>query len=283
MNRSGLVVRRLIKKNDKSKHNRDGAGSDVAKVDHGASIIKDPPLPRKRPLVRLAHELKTPISAIAAAADVMRHEQLGPLGNDKYLTYASDIHASALLVLALIDRAMAQRSGDVTVAQLDRERIDTRELLSGIGSALQPLAQAAGITLNVSVVEDREGKAPLQILSDAVSLKQILYNLVNNAIKFTPAGGRVDLNAQNLPDFSVRLSVVDTGPGMSEGQIEMALAGEPVALESRQHTGTGLGIGLPLVKAMCEAIGARFTLLSERPSEGLKAQITFPRKLVIAP
>lgn len=276
-------MRQLNAEDEKTRQNRSGAGSDVAKVDNRAASVNDPSLPRKKPLVRLAHELKTPISAIAAAADVMRHEQLGPLGNEKYLTYARDIHESALLVLALIDRAMAQRSFDVAGAGLLREVIDTDELLSGIGSAMQPLAQASQITLKVCDAGERDCKTSLRILSDVVSLKQILLNLVNNAIKFTPSGGRVDLYAQNLPDRAVRLCVVDTGPGMTGEQIEMALAGEPVAQGSSGQMGRGLGIGLPLVRAMCESIGARLNLLCKRPSEGLSAQITFPKELVVAP
>ncbi len=240
-----------------------------------SSSVTDPTFARKRPLLRLAHELKTPISAIAAAADVMRQEQLGPLGNEKYITYANDIHASSLLVLSLIDRMMALRAGDEAGARLDKVEIDLHKLLSGICSAMQPLASSSGIELSFSVV-NKNSDAPVHVLADAVSLQQILLNLINNSIKFTDAGGCVEISARKMDDKTTSLSVVDTGSGMTRSQIEMALSGETIPSELNQKPGRGMGIGLPLVRALCEANGAQFELISNGKSGGTTALVTFP-------
>ncbi len=230
---------------------------------------------RAGPLAKLAHELKTPISAIVAAAAVMRDERLGPVGNDKYRGYIRDIHSSAQLVLTVIDRMLAQRSGSGAETRLPRQEIDVLSLVDGVASMMQPLADASGVVLTVADFNVGPAGAP-KVLGDQVTLQQVLLNLLSNAIKFNAIGGRVEMAVTVGDDGSVSICVSDTGSGMSADQIEAALAGEVVPADSRTMIGRGLGIGLPLVRSLCEANGARLAI-SSHESAGTRVSVVFDR------
>jgi len=103
-----------------------------------------PPPGRPGYVRKLVHELKSPLSAIAAAAEVMRDEQLGPIGDERYLAYATDIHNSATHLLELVDRLLAQRS-DGGVPAMSFTDLDVEELIAGIASQMLPLAKRAGV------------------------------------------------------------------------------------------------------------------------------------------
>ena len=236
------------------------------------------------PLKRLAHELKTPISAIAAAADVMCREEFGAIENDKYKNYVTDIHASAILSLAIIDRMMdaqlhyrsdAAGSSQTPRGQFCKTEIDAPALLKSIVSSLQPLARNAGIELGVA--NSKHGKREtLRVRADEISLTQILLNLTNNAIKFTPARGQVVLGTTKNDNGSIAITVSDTGIGMTDEQIANALAGRSVPQISNQPLGRGLGIGLPIVHALCKANGTMLNLSPRDNEPGTLAQVIFP-------
>lgn len=226
--------------------------------------------PAKRSYIqRLAHELKTPISAIVAASEVMRDERLGPIGDERYRRYAADIHDSSRLMLAVIDRMMGQRSRDPDLQALDFADLDPVVLLQATVSALLPLAQASSIKLRVV---EPASRLPA-LVADEVSIKQILINLINNALKFTPAGGSVTVTATHTDGGPVALVVRDTGPGMSADDLAAALKGiEPAG---NAPPARGLGVGLPLVQTLAAANGARLVMKSS-PGAGTEAAVVFP-------
>lgn len=203
---------------------------------------------------RVAHELKTPIGAIAAAAEVMRDEQLGPMGSERYRGYAADIVENARHALEVIDRMMSAavaspnaRVDLVSGQRRQRREINANELCRAVISAAAPLARRAGLAL----VAELEQGLP-QVLADTTDLKQILLNLVTNAIKFTPPGGRVVIATAPRRDRGIAIRVSDTGQGMTRAEIARALddRGGP-ALARRP--GGGLGLGLPLVLKLAQA------------------------------
>ncbi|MCH9808693.1 MAG: hypothetical protein K0U74_13255 [Alphaproteobacteria bacterium] len=231
--------------------------------------------PRRRPYIqKLAHELKTPIAAIVAASEVMRDEQLGPIGDDRYKRYAADIHDSAKLMLAIIDRMMEQRTRDTGQQRLEFTELDPGELLHATISTMLPLAERAGLRLKL--VEP--GEQLPRIVADRLTLQQILINLVTNALKFTPRGGEITTTADFRQDGTLAILVKDTGRGMSQEDIEHALEGRMV--EGRQRDGGGLGVGLPLVKTLAEGNGASFHITSQ-PEKGTTAAVIFPNDRVV--
>lgn len=229
---------------------------------------------RRSYMQKMAHELKTPISAIVAASEIMRDEQLGPIGDERYRRYAADIHDSARLMLSLIDRMMEQRGREAAPQLLEFTEIDPVELLHATVSSMLPLAERARIRMKLVEPELQMPK----VIADAVALKQMLINLMTNSLKFTPEGGEIAVRATYLSDDSLTLEVSDTGRGMSEQQIADAIAG--LVAEGTTRDGGGLGVGLPLVQALAAANGARLDLASA-PGKGTSAKIVFPKDRII--
>lgn len=229
----------------------------------------------------LAHELKTPISAIAAAAEIMKDERFGPLGTARYVGYAADIHGSAQHMLVVIDRMLGEDAGaEAGGAQhdLDFSEIDVADALRTTVSQLAPLAEQAGITLSLHVPP----RLP-RVIADATSLKQIVLNLATNALKFTPRGGQVTVEARYSGEGPLTIAVSDTGSGIEEGEIErlLAPAGPPRAERNAARSADGgLGLGLPLARALAAANGAEL-FLESTPGKGTSARIVFSKDRVI--
>lgn len=215
----------------------------------------------------LAHELKTPISAIAAAAEIMRDERLGPLANERYRDYVGDIHDSAAQMLKLIDRLLARRILEQAADELEPVEIDAEAIVRAIASTMEPLAAQAGISLTVAIAPNIP-----PLVADPTSVRQILVNLLNNSLKFTPRGSAVTVDAHQDQRGRTVIAVTDTGEGLNEEDLKRALEG--VRCHARPDDGHGIGIGLRLVKALSQANGAEFELFS-KPGHGTRAVVTF--------
>jgi len=216
-------------------------------------------------LAQVAHELKTPLSAIMAAAEIMRDERLGAMQNARYLGYAGDIHESARHALDVVNEMLAQGAG-----QGRSVAIDLVEVAEAAVSAMQPLAANCGVSLTFESAE--EG---LDIVSNATAVRQILFNLVNNALKFTPQGGDVRVVAGYLDDGAAFLVVRDTGEGMSEAQITRAFFSDASHARRKRRNGGGYGLGLPIVRELAEGIGAALEADSA-PGRGTAILLVFP-------
>lgn len=229
----------------------------------------------------LAHELKTPLSAIAAAAEIMKDERLGPLGTARYGGYAADIYGSAQHALGVIDRMLGGRAGpaqDAAGQAFDFAELDPAALLRAAVSQLAPLAERAGIALTLELTP----RLP-HVVADATSLRQIVFNLVTNALKFTGEGGRVTVAARYAGDGPLTISVSDTGSGMTESEVARLLAPDPGARPARTRAAdgtTGLGLGLPLVQALARANGAELVIESA-PGRGTSASVVLGKDRVI--
>jgi signal transduction histidine kinase len=228
-------------------------------------------------LATLAHELKTPLSAIAAASEIMRDERLGAIGDERYRGYAADIHAGARHALAVVERLLAGRAPATTLpagtppdADSARRLTDLNEVAAECVSVLKPLADNARLELTAVLSRD-----PVRLAADATSLRQILINLLTNAIKFARRGDAVEVATRRDEAGAVSVEVRDTGPGMTRAEIARALdaGAEPLAAPRR---GGGLGIGLPLVRQLAEANGGRLAIESV-PGKGTRVQIEFGR------
>lgn len=227
----------------------------------------------------LAHELRTPASAIAAAAEIMKDERFGTLGSARYVGYAADIHGSATHMLAVIERILAEAAAeaDSSLHDLTFAEIDLEDALGATVSQLTPLADRAGISLSLEVPPHLP-----HVIADATSLRQILLNLATNAFKFTDRGGRVTFGARYRGEGPLAVVVSDTGSGMAQSDIERLLApGRPARTERRDQSGAdGLGLGLPLVRALAKANGAELAIESV-PGKGTCASVIFAKDRVI--
>lgn len=231
-------------------------------------------------IAKLAHELKTPLSAIVAAAEIMRDERFGPIENPRYRSYASDIFDSARHALMVIGNMLGDASAGIefdhgsSLPAMVFTEVDLNAVAESCVSSMLPLADAAGLSLSATL-----GEGLPHVVADATAIRQIVLNLLNNAVKFTAPGGEIRLVTRHDCDGHLELVVRDTGRGMTAEEI--AKAGAPhlqVALSRRE--GGGLGIGLPLVGALARANGAGIAFASE-PSRGTAVTVSFARDRVV--
>lgn len=226
-------------------------------------------------LAHMSHELRTPLNAIIGFSDIFRLEMFGSVGNDRYRSYADDIHESATLLLSLINDILDLSKVEAGRFDLSDELLSVSHAVSATLRLTRSRATDAGVRLKAEVGADLPA-----LRADERALKQMLVNLVTNAVKFTPSAGAVTIDAGIAGDGSLVVSITDTGIGMSQEEIPLAL--EPFTqidnAMSRKHHGTGLG--LPLVRALMEAHEGRLELESA-PGKGTVARLVFPASRLV--
>ena len=226
-------------------------------------------------LASVSHELRTPLNAIMGFSEVMRLGRFGEIENEKYRGYVQDIHASGSHLLSLINDLLDLSKVEAGKIELNFTSVNLSEVADHTLKLMQEQATAARVVLRKSMPPELPN-----VVADLRSMRQVMLNLVSNAIKFTDPGGQVVMSAQMTPGGELKLRVKDTGIGMTSDQLKGAL--EPfgrVVTVGREAQGTGLG--LPLTKALTEANRATFELSSE-PRKGTLAEITFPTTRVLA-
>jgi len=207
-------------------------------------------------LATMSHELRTPLNAIIGFSELMDREIYGPLGDTRYREYSGLVGRAGRHLLSLINDVLDMSKIEAGKFELHRQPFDLREVVRDCIELMREQAANAGVTLL-----DDTGAAPLGIEADRRAMKQILLNLMSNAIKFTPSGGRVSLRAK-MGAGEMTISVEDTGIGIPADQV--ARLGNPfVQIRSSagaSHEGTGLG--LALVRALAEIHDGRFAIES---------------------
>jgi two-component system, cell cycle sensor histidine kinase PleC len=248
-----------------------------------AALAPNKPSPAN--LAKLAHELRTPLSAIVSLAEIMRDERLGQMGNARYKSYAADIHDSALHTLELITAMTQAPPADTRGGppQLSHSKVDLNELVRSCASSMRPIATRGHTTL----ITDLAPAQP-QILADRRAVRQIIFNLLANALRFTPSNGFITLTTLVKTCGSVRMSVTDTGPGMAPAEIDRVLAentdtnAQSAGDRQRANGCVNTGIGLPLVRDLVDAHDSLLAIDSG-PGRGTSVMITFPKSRVIRP
>lgn len=227
-------------------------------------------------LSNITHELRTPLNAIIGFAEVMREERYGPLGDARYVAYAGDIHASGELLLSLVNELLDLSRAEAGRLDLTFESVDIAEAAHQAARMIEPLADRERTRLIVRVPEGLP-----RVVADRRSFTQILLNILGNAVKFAGEGAEIELSSGLLGDGGLKVAIRDTGPGMTDEQMVLALEpfGRTKSATTRQKEGTGLG--LPLAKALAEANRALFTICSA-PGEGTVVDIVFPSPLVLS-
>ncbi|MGA7910703.1 MAG: HAMP domain-containing sensor histidine kinase [Candidatus Dormiibacterota bacterium] len=207
-------------------------------------------------LMSMSHEMRTPLSAIIGFSELMADDKAGKFDDPTRHKFLDEINSGGRFLLALIDDILDLSKIEAGKMVLRMENVSIADIVIDVVTSMEPLATRKTIRLEADV--SAAGRAP----ADALKLKSMLLNLVSNAIKFTPAGGRVAIGAKRLNGF-VELSVSDTGIGISPADREH-LYEEFRQFESamsRQNHGTGLG--LALTKSFVELHGGEIRLESE--------------------
>lgn len=206
-------------------------------------------------LASMSHELRTPLNAINGFSDIMKKEMFGPLGDPRYKEYVNDILFSGQHLLSLINDILDMSKIEAGKMTLNLEVMFLHEMVAQVVRMIRGRADDAGLTLDVDVDEVRE------IEVDPRSVKQVLLNLLTNAVKFTPEGGKVGVELiQKASGIIVKVS--DSGIGISQENIErLAKPFEQVNDQANKQS-EGTGLGLALSKSLVELHGGKFKIES---------------------
>ena len=222
-------------------------------------------------LANMSHELRTPLNAIIGFSQVMGEEMMGPIGTPRYIGYARDIAASAEHLLGIINDILDVSKLEAGKLEVFEETVDVRKAVRDLLLLVEERARESGIRIETAIEEDLPA-----LRADARKVKQILLNLITNAVKFSHPGSKVTVEAR-LVAGCIAIAVIDRGIGMDEAEVETAVTrfGQVASPWSRSQAGTGLG--LPLAIGLAELHGAEVRIES-RKGVGTTATVTFPKK-----
>ena len=227
-------------------------------------------------LATMSHELRTPLNAILGFSELMRSEMLGPIGTTAYRAYLDDIHASGEHLLRIIN----------DILDLSRIEAGKRELreeltsLSEIAREARALLDLKARTKEITVSEVFEEHLP-KVVVDEQAIRQVVLNLISNALKFTPSGGQIVLKVGRTSAGGQYVSVTDNGPGIPENELPIVLSAFGQGSISIKTAEQGTGLGIPIVQALIHLHGGNFTLRS-RVGVGTEAIATLPPKRVVS-
>ncbi|MGE5502987.1 MAG: ATP-binding protein [Actinomycetota bacterium] len=221
-------------------------------------------------LANISHELRTPLNAIIGFSEIMTSELFGPLGSERYRTYAEDIHGSGRHLLAVINDILDIAKIEAGEMTLDINAVDLGDVASAAARIVEGRAEMGSVRL----LQDLPPGLP-PVAADRRRLLQIFVNLLSNAVKFTPEGGTVHVGAE-VDDAFVSILVADTGIGMSADEVALAL--QPFRQVdgglARRYEGTGLG--LPLAKSFVDLHGGSLEISSTKGG-GTTVTVRLPR------
>jgi signal transduction histidine kinase len=220
-------------------------------------------------LANMSHELRTPLNAIIGFSSIMQQGMFGEL-NPRYAEYAGMVCDSGTHLLTIINDILDLAKAESDKLELREEDVDIARVVALSSTIVREMAEKAGVNYDVTMAEVLP-----HVRADSARLRQILINLLGNAVKFTPSGGKVSLSAHATPDGGLQFRIADTGIGIPADKIEVAMSpfGQVDSTLARKYEGTGLG--LPLTKRLVEMHGGTFELTSE-PGKGTVATVRLP-------
>ncbi|MGI9479137.1 MAG: sensor histidine kinase [Hyphomicrobiaceae bacterium] len=221
----------------------------------------------------MAHELRTPIGAIIALAEMIETEQFGPIGDQRYRAYARDIGDSARLSLNIVASALDRDASSHAGLLSSFAELSVTDLISKCLRTVRQSALESGVTLTREIPDDLP-----KLIANATGLTQVLLNLLTNAIKFTPADGTVTVAAALSEDGRLTISVRDTGVGMTGIDANVLIADGRDMADTTPSSRRG--IGFSLVRRLACAMAAEFDVTSAR-GVGTRVSLTFPAAKVI--
>lgn len=244
-----------------------------ASIEEGRKKAEDANRVKSEFLANMSHELRTPLNAVIGFSEIMKDEVFGPI-DPQYREYAESIHTSGRHLLDLINDVLDLSKIEAGRIDLAEEETDVGDLLTNCLHLLHERISSAGLHSKLNLDPDLP-----TMLADERRLKQVLLNLISNAVKFTPPGGAVIVTGRHMRG-GVAMSVRDTGVGMSQEEIPRALAkfGQIDGELARKHDGTGLG--LPIAKSLIELHGGELTIASEK-GKGTEVCVWLPAARIL--
>ncbi|WP_407949712.1 sensor histidine kinase [Parvibaculum sp.] len=208
-------------------------------------------------LANMSHELRTPLNAIIGFSQLLTSDEDDVFTDDRYREYVVDICKSGEHLLALINDLLDISRIEAGRFELSEEEVDIDRMIGDVMSLVSLQAREKDIALTVS-----DSRAASMLLADSRVLKQIVLNLVANAVKFTPRGGQIRTEVRVSAAGDIGIAVIDTGIGIADDKLEMVFEpfGQVASHLAREHQGAGLG--LPLSKRLLELHGGTLEIRS---------------------
>ena len=243
--------------------------------DEARRRAEDANVAKSRFLATMSHELRTPLNAILGFSEVMKAEIMGPMENKTYKEYAGNIHHSGSHLLHLINEILDLSRIEAGRYELNEEPLRIADVVEDCHRLMKLRAESKGLVL----VENYDESLP-QLWADERAVRQVALNLISNALKFTPRGGRIILTVARTPEGGQLMRVRDTGPGIPKDEIPKVMQAFGQGSLAHQSAEGGTGLGLPIVKNLVELHGGRFELKSEL-RKGTEVTAYFPRERVL--
>ena len=226
-------------------------------------------------LANVSHELRTPLNAILGFSEAIENETFGPIGNPQYKDYISYISTSGKHLLSLINDVLDLSRVEVGKHSITEEKINVVPVISDVLSVIAryPGGDKRNITLTPK-------KSDIKLLADVRSFKQIMLNILSNAVKFTPDNGKIKISVQCTPKKELLIEVSDNGVGIPKNKVNDLF--QPFSqvenIMTREHEGSGLG--LVLIRKLVELHGGRVWIESEE-GKGCSVFVLFPKNRTI--
>jgi PAS domain S-box-containing protein len=224
-------------------------------------------------IANVSHELRTPLNAILGFSSIMAEEVLGPMQNERYRRYAADIHLSGNHLLSLVNDLLDMSRVEAGKYLIEDEEIDLHAETERVFTLLQHLA--GGRELTNAFISDE-----LLLRADRRAIRQVLINIVANAIKFTSDKGRITVSLSRLPNGDACLSIADDGIGIQADELDRIF--EPFGRSETHLAAEGTGLGLPLSRDLIEMHGGTVKIDS-KIGEGTRVNITLPAERILDP
>jgi two-component system cell cycle sensor histidine kinase PleC len=221
-------------------------------------------------LANMSHELRTPLNAILGFSEIIAKECFGAVGSPRYVEYAGDIHSSGSHLLSLINDLLDVAKIEAGRMEIDPEPLEALVTLETALKLVGAKARERRQELVIDVAPDAPG-----LFADERALKQILINLVSNAVKFTPEGGRIEVVGSKARDGGFQIMVKDNGPGIPHDKLDKIFKPFSQVNNRYDRQGGGTGLGLALIRGLAELHGGRAWIESEY-GKGCRAYVVLP-------
>ena len=221
-------------------------------------------------LANMSHELRTPLNAILGFSEIIAQECFGPTGSPRYKEYAGDIHSSGAHLLSLINDLLDVAKIEAGKMEIQPEPLEAKRTFDLALKLISAKARERRQQLSITV----DSSAP-PLFADERALKQILINLVSNAVKFTPEGGHIEVLGTAARGGGFQISVQDNGPGIPREKLDRIFTPFNQVDNRYDRQAGGTGLGLALIRGLAELHGGRAWLESE-PGKGCCAYVVLP-------
>ncbi len=248
-----------------------------AEVAHARNVAEAASRAKSEFLAHMSHELRTPLNSIIGFAELLDRQHLGPLGATKYQEYVRDILDSGRHLLTLINGVLDLSRAEAGKLVPHDEEIDLLALARVCLRSIAELAESRGICL---IDRLDIGPEPPLLNADARMTRQVILNLLSNALKFTQPGGEITVSIARSDEDGLTLTVQDNGIGIAADDLERVFEPFVQADGSHRRRFEGSGLGLPLSRRLMEAHGGTLTLESA-PGQGTVARMSFPAARVV--